>query len=93
MLLSRPANFVTLRSAAKKIISVLDEVAINLGNTRTVCKKYYVHPTVLKSYEEGTIFKYISKLDNNKDVNSAELNTAEKALLQLLEHEKLAEAS
>ena len=34
----------------KNIISVLDEVAITLGNTRTVCKKYYVHPTVIKSY-------------------------------------------
>ncbi|MGZ3750985.1 MAG: DNA topoisomerase IB, partial [Mucilaginibacter sp.] len=67
--------------------------AINLGNTRTVCKKYYVHPTVIKSYEEGTIFKYISKLDEEKDVNATELNTAEKALLDLLENEKLAEAS
>ena len=86
-------EFDTVSECRKKIVSVLDEVAINLGNTRTVCKKYYVHPTVIKSYEEGTIFKYIGKLDEDKDVNAAELNTAEKALLELLEHEKLAEAS
>jgi len=77
----------------KKIASVLDEVAINLGNTRTVCKKYYVHPTILKSYEEGTLFTYIKKLDDDKDIKAAELNLAEKALLQILGHEKLAEAS
>jgi DNA topoisomerase-1 len=86
-------EFDTVTECKRKIVSVLDEVAVNLGNTRTVCKKYYVHPTVIKSYEEGTIFKYISKLDEEKDVNAAELNTAEKVLLELLENEKLAEAS
>ena len=77
----------------KKIISVLDEVAINLGNTRTVCKKYYVHPTVIKSYEEGTLFKYIQNLDEEDQHKATELTQAEKALLQILENEKLAEAS
>jgi DNA topoisomerase-1 len=86
-------EFDTVSECKKKIVSVLDEVALNLGNTRTVCKKYYVHPTVLKSYEEGTIFKYIGNLDGNKVVNTAELNMAEKALMELLENEKLAEAS
>jgi DNA topoisomerase-1 len=86
-------EFDTVSECKKKIVSVLDEVAVNLGNTRTVCKKYYVHPTVIKSYEEGTIFKYIEKLDEDKAIDSANLNMAEKALLDLLENEKLAEAS
>jgi DNA topoisomerase-1 len=86
-------EFNSITECRKKIVSVLDEVALNLGNTRTVCKKYYIHPTVIKSYEEGTIFKYIEQLDEEKDVNIVELNTAEKALLNLLENEKLAEAS
>jgi DNA topoisomerase-1 len=86
-------EFDSVTECKKKIVSVLDEVAINLGNTRTVCKKYYVHPSVIKSYEEGTIFKYISGLDEREDVKAAELNIAEKALLNLLETEKLAEAS
>lgn len=86
-------EFATVTECHKKIVGVLDEVAINLGNTRTVCKKYYVHPSVIKSYEEGTIFKYISHLDEDNDVKAAELNKAEKALLNLLETEKLAEAS
>lgn len=86
-------EFNTVSECKKKIVSVLDEVAINLGNTRTVCKKYYVHPTVIKSYEEGTIFTYIKSLDEDKDIKSAELNKAEKALLEILDKEKLAEAS
>jgi DNA topoisomerase-1 len=86
-------EFDTISECKKKIVNVLDEVALNPGNTRTVCKKYYVHPTVIKSYEEGTIFNYIKQLDEDNDINSAELNKAEKALLTLLENEKLAEAS
>jgi DNA topoisomerase-1 len=86
-------EFNTVSECKKKIVSVLDEVAVNLGKTRTVCKKYYVHPTVIKSYEEGTIFTYIKGLDEDKDIKSAELNKAEKALLEILDKEKLAEAS
>jgi len=86
-------EFNNITECRKKIISVLDEVALNLGNTRTVCKKYYVHPTVIRSYEEGSLFKYIADLDEKKDINVAELNTAEMALLDLLKNEKLAEAS
>lgn len=86
-------EFDTVTECKRKIISVLDEVALNLGNTRTVCKKYYVHPSVISSYEHGTIFKYIKDLDEEKDINSSELNLAEKALLDLLDHEKLAVAS
>jgi DNA topoisomerase-1 len=52
-----------------------------------------VHPTVIKSYEDGRLFNYIKELDDEKDVKAAELNLAEKALLQILEKEKLAEAS
>ncbi len=86
-------EFTSITECRKKIVNVLDEVALNLGNTRTVCKKYYVHPTVIKSYEEGTLFNYIKQLDESKDIKSAELNVAEKALLEILEKEKLAEAS
>ncbi|MGZ3821957.1 MAG: DNA topoisomerase IB, partial [Mucilaginibacter sp.] len=76
-------EFETVSECKKKIVNVLDGVAVNLGNTRTVCKKYYVHPAVIRSYEEGTIFKYIKKLDEAEDFNAAELNTAEKALIEL----------
>jgi DNA topoisomerase-1 len=86
-------EFETVTECKKKIVSVLDEVAINLGNTRTVCKKYYVHPTIIKSYEDGRLFNYINILDEDKDGEVAELKLAEKVLLEILNKEKLAEAS
>ena len=52
-----------------------------------------MHPTVIKSYEEGTLFGYIKEIDEEQDIKASELNVAEKALLALLEKEKLAVAS
>jgi DNA topoisomerase-1 len=39
----------------KNIVAVLDIVSSKLGNTRTVCKKYYVHPGLIRLYEEGKL--------------------------------------
>lgn len=69
-----------------KIINVLDYVAQKLGNTRTVCKKYYVHPTVIAAYEKGSIWNY-----KPGQADDSELNSNEKALLKLLTTEDIAE--
>ncbi len=69
----------------RKVVEVLDEVASNLGNTRAVCKKYYVHPTVMAAFENGNIAKY----PPNK--RKRDLDPEEYALVNLLENEKIAE--
>jgi DNA topoisomerase-1 len=35
--------------------ALVDQVANRLGNTRAVCRKYYIHPTLLDRYEAGTL--------------------------------------
>jgi DNA topoisomerase-1 len=47
----------------QNINKALDYVSARLGNTRTVCKKYYVHPGILRMYEENKIAAYINELD------------------------------
>ena len=80
-------EFENVTDFKKKVISVFDSVAQKLGNTRTVCKKYYVHPTVVAAYEKGTLWNYkITEIDND-----GELNPSEKALLELLSTEDIAE--
>ncbi len=46
-----PVKTKAARRAA--ILRALDEVAVRLGNTRTVCRKYYVHPALFQAYERG----------------------------------------
>ena len=70
----------------KNIIAALDEVSKKLGNTRTVCKKYYVHPGIIRLYEENTLDKYLKELDtieNPDDLTG--LTSEEKVLMKLLQ--------
>ncbi|HYN13008.1 MAG TPA: DNA topoisomerase IB [Burkholderiales bacterium] len=41
------------READRNIVAAVDAVAERLGNTRAVCRKYYVHPTLLQAYLMG----------------------------------------
>jgi DNA topoisomerase-1 len=69
----------------KNILSALDEVSRKLGNTRTVCKKYYVHPGIIKLYEEKNLHKYLSELDKIEQPDDLTgLATEEKVLMKIL---------
>lgn len=73
------------KDCKKNIIAALDEVSKKLGNTRTVCKKYYVHPGVIKLYEEKTLNKYFTELDNIEEPdNLAGLTSEERVLMKIL---------
>ncbi len=41
------------RATEKSIVRAIDTVAKRLGNTRAVCRKYYVHPALLQAYQHG----------------------------------------
>lgn len=45
----------------KNVVAVLDTVSKKLGNSRTVCKKYYVHPGLIRLYEEGKLGQIADK--------------------------------
>jgi DNA topoisomerase I len=76
-----------LNSTKKNVIAALDEVSIKLGNTRTVCKKYYVHPQIVKLYEEGGLGKYLDQMegDSQSPEMSAQLTSDEKVLMKILQ--------
>ena len=42
-------------SKNKTMLAVIDTVAANLGNTRTVCRSSYIHPWFLDAYIEGRL--------------------------------------
>jgi DNA topoisomerase-1 len=48
----------TEREKKRNILQALDLVAERLGNTRTVCRKYYVHPSLLTAYQRGMTFSF-----------------------------------
>lgn len=73
-----------------KVKEALEMVAANLGNTATVCRKYYVHPLVINLYENKSIKKYLDELDEIEiDDGKAGLTKEEAIVMKILENEKL----
>ena len=45
----------TKKQAERNVVQAIDHTASRLGNTRTVCRKYYIHPALIASYLEGRV--------------------------------------
>jgi DNA topoisomerase-1 len=62
----------------KNVIAALDAVSSHLGNTRSVCKSYYVHPEIIALYERGTLATLKTKSPDKG------LSPDERSLMQIL---------
>lgn len=78
-------NSDTETETKKKIVEALDMVAKQLGNTRTVCKKYYVHPAVIELYSQKKLGEYFSQITNSDCMESkTELSNEEQVMMKIL---------
>jgi DNA topoisomerase-1 len=59
--LSHQEKAASQRQLTRVLNTCLDTVAAHLGNTRAVCKKYYVHPAVFRAYENNRIQRFLNK--------------------------------
>jgi DNA topoisomerase I len=73
--------------AKKNIVRMLDIVSKQLGNTRTVCKKYYVHPAIIEAYETGCLIPYLNELDKIEEEGKFGLTCEEKLLVKFLKEQ------
>lgn len=75
----------TVTETKKKIVSALDYVSGKLGNTRTVCKKYYVHPAIINLYETKCLKTYLDELDDiEENDHKTDLSCEEKLMMKIL---------
>lgn len=75
----------TTSQRKSNIVAALNEVSLKLGNTRTVCKKYYVHPGIIDLYEKDEIEKYLKELDGIEEPDTPNtLTKDEKVLMKIL---------
>ncbi len=77
---------VDITARKKNVLAALDEVSIKLGNSRAICKKYYVHPGLIELYEQDNLHKYLQELDKMEvnDENTG-LTSEEKVLMKILQ--------
>ncbi|MDR5590460.1 DNA topoisomerase IB [Christiangramia sp. SM2212] len=73
----------------KNILEGFDAAAEGLGNTRAVCRSYYVHPKVIETYETGEIVPYFKKVKTEDAPTYAQLSETEKAVHKLIKDYKI----
>jgi DNA topoisomerase I len=72
------------KEVKKNICKAIKKVAEQLGNTPTVCRASYVHPKVLKSYEEGiTLDEFRPRKKRRIKRIESDYELEEKALMKL----------
>ena len=76
----------TEKEARANVVKAIDKVARRLGNTRAVCRKYYIHPVVLQSYLEGAIPPVpVLPADQKRERPSGALRRDELAVLAFIQ--------
>jgi len=70
------------RNVKRELADSIAQVAARLRNTVAICRKCYVHPSVIAAHAEGTLSAALERL---LPATSADLATVEAAVLRLLE--------
>lgn len=68
----------------KSIKEAVKQVAKGLGNTPTVCSKYYIHPEVVNLFREDKLLQYLKEHDATKPQNP-HLSGTEELVIKMLE--------
>ena len=73
------------RETERNIIAAIDAVAQRLGNTRAVCRKYYVHPALIDAYRMGDLVPAAPAGGKARQRRGAALRRDEVLVLQFLQ--------
>ena len=76
------------KPTASALVAAIDKVAAALGNTRAVCRNYYIHPAIMDSYLDSTLTQWFTAPSPRHA--RAGLSGAEAAVLRLLKRRRAA---
>ena len=71
--------------AKKNIVEAVKLTSKRLGNRPAACRKYYIHPAVLESYTEQTLFETVKGVHSAAAHGSGELRAEELVVMRLVE--------
>lgn len=67
-----------------KVAEVVAVVSTHLGNTKSVCRKYYIHPAIIKSYERDILVPHFAMSMSKKNRKKLSLTPEEYATWSLI---------
>ncbi|RJQ58192.1 MAG: DNA topoisomerase IB [Desulfobacteraceae bacterium] len=74
------------KSQKKSVTQAIKNTAKRLGNTPTICRKYYVHPAVIEGYACGDLFSVWKQQESEVTQGPHEATLEERVVLVLLEN-------
>lgn len=72
------------REREANVVRAVDQVAERLGNTRAVCRRYYIHPVVIEAYMRGRVLPPVDRGAARKSPERR-LRDSEIAVLKFIE--------
>ncbi|HEX8966220.1 MAG TPA: DNA topoisomerase IB, partial [Patescibacteria group bacterium] len=69
----------------KNIATAVKKASSNLRNTATVCRKYYIHPVIIETYQKNILIPHFEKTYASFDREKAKISRPEYATLTLLQ--------
>ena len=79
------AGFTSMTQAKRNVLAAVEAVAGILGNTRSVCRKCYIHPAIIDSYMDKTLAQSLSVKAGQRLAHSGALSRMETAVLALVQ--------
>ncbi len=72
--------------AKRNVVAAIKAVSERLGNTQAVCRKCYIHPSIIMSYESGTVVEFPDAIleEGTSGVATGDLTPIEAAVLAFL---------
>lgn len=78
-------DFDSNAAAKRNVTRAIERVASRLGNTRTVCRKCYVHPAVIEAYLDRSLVEVLKRRTEQELAGLSHLPAEEAAVLGLLQ--------
>jgi len=75
--------------AKRNVVTAIEAVAKRLGNTKTVCRKCYIHPAILNAYMDGSLVEMLKRRVDRELAGSLNTLPAEEAAVLALLQERL----
>ena len=76
----------TPREAEKNVVQAVKVTSRELGNTPATCRAYYIHPTILEAYADGSLLPAMDEaIDAFQNADAHGLKPEEAAVLAILQ--------
>lgn len=85
-LLHKSALPKNITQAKKEVVKAVEAVAKELGNTKAVSRKAYIHPHVIESFMDGTLDKALKAASKSTDKKLRALGTHEATVVAFLKN-------